>query len=133
MNRIPTIAIVDDDSGVRMSLSSLIRSLGYDVRTYASAAKFLNDRESGDPDCVITDMQMPQMTGEQLQAELISAGRMLPMIFMTAFPAQATRNRVMAAGACAFLDKPVDGNAIASILAAALTERGATSDPSKRA
>jgi FixJ family two-component response regulator len=125
MNRIPTIAIVDDDDGVRMSLSSLIRSLGYEVRIYSSAPEFLNDRESGDPDCVITDIQMPQMTGEQLQAELISAGRLLPMIFMTAFPAPATRNRVMAAGACAFLDKPVDGSAIARVLAATLEEHRA--------
>lgn len=131
MNRIGTIAIVDDDNGVRLSLSSLVRSLGYDVRVYGSAREFLNDRESADPDCVITDIQMPQMTGEQLQAELISAGRMLPMIFMTAFPAQATRARVMAAGACVFLEKPVEGDTIAGVLAAALAQRGATSGPSR--
>lgn len=132
MNRTPTIAIIDDDDGVRTSLSSLVRSLGHDVRTYGSAHEFLGDRGHGDPDCVITDIQMPQMSGEQLQAELIAAGRSLPMIFMTAFPAAATRNRVMAMGASAFLDKPVDGDAIARCLAAVLERRNTRRDPPPR-
>ncbi|QEL26958.1 response regulator (plasmid) [Bosea sp. F3-2] len=123
MNRSVTIAIVEDDDGVRTSLVSLIRSLGYEVRSYGSAPAFLNDREVGDPDCMITDIQMPQMTGDQLQAELIAAGRRFPMIFMTAFSTEATRNRVMAAGASAYLDKPVDGDTIARCLAAALERR----------
>jgi FixJ family two-component response regulator len=116
----PTIAVIDDDDGVRMSLSSLVRSLGYEVRTYGSAVAFLEDAGSGAVDCIITDLQMPQMSGEQLQAQLVSSGRTLPMIFMTAFPTAATRNRVMAMGGCAFLDKPVDGDAIARHLAVAL-------------
>jgi FixJ family two-component response regulator len=120
MQHIPTVAVVDDDDGVRSSLSSLIRSLGYEARSYASAPDFLGDRESRDPDCMITDIQMPEMTGDQLQAVLIAAGRRFPMIFMTAFPMSATRDRVMAAGACAFLDKPVEPDTIANHLAAAL-------------
>ena len=116
----PTIAVIDDDDGVRMSLSSLVRSLGYEVRTYGSAVAFLEDAGSGAVDCIITDLQMPQMSGEQLQTQLVSSGRMPPMIFMTAFPTEATRNRVMAMGGCAFLDKPVDGDAIARHLAVAL-------------
>ncbi|AMJ61014.1 response regulator transcription factor [Bosea sp. PAMC 26642] len=125
----PTIAIIDDDDGVRTSLASLVRSLGYDVRSYASAPAFLNDREIGDPDCMISDIQMPQMTGDELQAELIAAGRSFPMIFMTAFPTEATRSRVMAAGACAYLDKPADGDAIARYLAAALDHSRALQAP----
>ena len=120
MNRAPTIAIVDDDEGVRLSLSSLVRSLGYDVRTYGSASEFLDDTNIGDPDCMITDMQMPRMTGEQLQAKLIAAGRKFPMVFITAFPTEAARNRVMASKACAYLVKPVDGTTIARCLSAAL-------------
>jgi FixJ family two-component response regulator len=116
----PTIAVIDDDDGVRMSLSSLVRSLGYEVRTYGSAPAFLEDAGSGAVDCIITDLQMPQMSGEQLQAQLVSLGSTPPMIFMTAFPTDATRNRVMAMGGCAFLDKPVDGDAIARHLAVAL-------------
>ncbi|QEI06852.1 response regulator [Pigmentiphaga aceris] len=116
----PTIAVVDDDEGVRVSLCSLIRSLGYEVRAYASATAFLDDQGAGDPDCMVTDVQMSPMTGDQLQARLIASGRLFPMIFMTAFPTDAVRNRVMSLGACAYLDKPVDGDAMAGCLAAAL-------------
>lgn len=112
MSKIPAVAIVDDDEGVRCALASLLSSLGYEVRSYASAQEFLDDA-SGDPGCMITDIQMPGMTGDELQAELIARGRVFPMIFMTAFPTAATRARVMAAGALAYLDKPADGEAIA--------------------
>jgi FixJ family two-component response regulator len=126
MTRSPTIAIVDDDDGVRMSLSSLVRSLGHDVRVYRSAPDFLADAANPDPDCMITDVQMAPMTGDQLQATLLAAGRCFPMIFMTAFPTQAMRRRVMEAGACAYLDKPVAADAIARCLDIALSGRGRT-------
>ena len=123
------IAIIDDDEGVRTSLVSLVRSLGYTARCYDSAAGFLGEREPGEPACVITDIQMPQMTGDQLQAELIAAGRRVPMIFLTAFPVEATRARVMAAGAAAHLDKPVDGDTIARCLAAIIDQGPASVFP----
>ena len=120
------IAIIDDDEGVRTSLSSLLRSFGYEIRSYGSATEFLDERGRADPDCLIADMQMPRMSGEQLQAELLARGRTFPMIFMTAFPAETVRIRVMARGACAFLDKPVDGDRIAGCLASALAGNGAS-------
>ncbi|TIW01282.1 MAG: response regulator [Mesorhizobium sp.] len=113
MSKMPAIAIVDDDEGVRSALTSLFSALGYEVRSYASALEFLGDDAVGDPGCMITDIQMPGMTGDELQAELISRGRAFPMIFMTAFPTEATRARVMAAGALAYLDKPAEGDVIA--------------------
>jgi len=112
MSKTRTIALVDDDDGVRVSLTNLLRSLGYEVRGYPSASEFLGDRAAGEPDCIIADVQMPGMTGDQLQAALIASGRTVPMIFMTAFATEATRARVMAAGAVAYLDKPADGDAI---------------------
>jgi FixJ family two-component response regulator len=123
MKHTPVIAIVDDDDGVRTSLTSLVRSLGYDVRSYGSAVAFLNDRDSGDPDCMISDIQMPQLSGDELQDELIATGRDFPIIFMTAFPTKSTHDRVMAAGASAFLDKPVNGDVVARLLATALQSR----------
>jgi FixJ family two-component response regulator len=120
MTHDPTIAVLDDDEGVRISLTSLIRSLGYQVRCYASPLEFLDDRAAGEPDCMISDIQMPEMSGDQLQAQLIAAGRNFPIIFMTAFPTPATRDRVLAAGAQAFLDKPVSGDTIAHHLETAL-------------
>ena len=123
MSRIPTVAIVDDDGGVRTSLTSLVRSLGYEVRTYISALDFLDDKRSPDPDCMIADIQMPQMTGDQLQAVLTSSGRSFPIIFMTAFPSDTVRDRVMAAGARDYLEKPADSDAIARRLADLLGPR----------
>ena len=120
MNHTPTIAVVDDDNGVRMSLSSLLRSLGYEVRAYGSGPEFLDVQAAGDPDCLITDVQMAPMTGDQLQGALIAAGRRFPLIFMTAFPTEAARQRLLGLGACAYLDKPVDGEAMARCVAEAL-------------
>ena len=116
MSKIPTIAVVDDDDGVRTSLTSLLRSLGYEVRCYSSALEFLDDKIADDPSCMIADIQMPGMPGDELQAELRAGGRVFPMILMTAYPSETTRARVMSAGAHAFLDKPVDADAIAECL-----------------
>ncbi len=106
MRRDKTIAIVDDDSGVRTSLASLLRSVGYGVSTYGSATEFLAGGAT--PDCMVVDIQMPAMRGDELQARLLATGRPVPMIFMTAFPAEPSRQRVLAAGAAAYLEKPIE-------------------------
>ena len=124
MTRTLNVAIVDDDDGVRASLSSLVRSLGHRVRDYGSAAAFLDALPSHAPDCLISDVQMPQMTGEQLQAELAAGGYPFAMVFMTGFPTPDIRRRVLAAGACAYLDKPIDAAAIADCLARLQAEDG---------
>ncbi|KRG47889.1 hypothetical protein ARC20_02940 [Stenotrophomonas panacihumi] len=117
------VAVVDDDSGVRTSLSSLLRALGYDTLTYASAAEFLQALPAHVPRCLISDMRMPGMDGEQLHAALQSAGHDFPVIFMTAFPTEAMRARVLARGAHAFLGKPVEADAIAACVAEAFAPR----------
>ena len=118
MTKAPAIAIVDDDDGVRTSLASLVRSLGYDVRTYRSGADFLQD--SFTPECMIADIQMPAMTGDEMQARLVESGRHFPIIFMTAFPTEAVRKRVLDAGAYCYLSKPASGEEIIRCLEAAL-------------
>jgi len=112
------IAIVDDDEGIRTSLSSLIRSLGYEVCTYESCVDFLRDPR--DPQCMIADIQMPVMTGDEMQARLIASGRNFPIIFMTAFPTDSVRDRVMSAGALCYLSKPASGDDIIRCLKHAL-------------
>src|SRR5258705_9630820 len=99
MAEVPVIAIVDDDEGVRTTLSSLVRSLGYEARTYESGIDFLQQPPGEDPACMIADIQMPLMTGDELQARLAASGRRFPIIFMTAFPTEPVRQRVIAAGA----------------------------------
>lgn len=120
MALLPTIAIVDDDEGVRVGLASLVRSLGYQVRTYASGVAFLAEAELDEPACMIADIQMPLMTGDELQTRLLAEGRNIPMIFMTGYPTDAMQHRVMGAGAVSFLSKPPDGEIIVKELARAL-------------
>ncbi len=121
MAEAPLIAIVDDDEGVRASLASLVRSLGYEVRTYGSGVDFLKDSPGEEPACMIADIQMPLMTGDELQARLVAAGRRFPIIFMTAFPTEPVRQRVMAAGAHCCLAKPSGEDEIIRCLEQALT------------
>lgn len=120
MTGAPLIVIVDDDEGVRSSTASLMRSVGYATQTYGSAEDFLCDQLNDEPACMITDMQMPAMSGADLQQKLISDGRVFPIIFMTAFPNETLRERVMAAGAVGFLSKPSDGEAIIQSVMSAL-------------
>lgn len=110
MSEPPVIAIVDDDEAGRVAMDSLVRSLGYTARTYASAEDFLCACAEQEPACLITDVQMPGMTGVELQQSLTAAGRRFPIIFLTAFPTEALRERVLAAGAISFLQKPCDGD-----------------------
>ncbi|CCE10800.1 Two-component response regulator [Bradyrhizobium sp. STM 3843] len=118
----PTIiAIVDDDEGVRRSLASLVRSLGYEAHTYESGVDFLQQPQEDDPACMIADIQMPVITGDELQARLVASGRRFPVIFMTAFPSESVRQRVMAAGAHCYLGKPSTGDEIIRCLEEALS------------
>lgn len=119
MANIPVIAIVDDDEAVRTSLASLVRSIGYEASTYQSGVDFL-DRQGDDPSCMIADIQMPVMTGDELQARLVESGRKFPIIFMTAFPTDALRERVLAAGAHCCLSKPTGGDEIIRCLEEAM-------------
>jgi FixJ family two-component response regulator len=107
--RLPAIAIIDDDASVRASTSSLVRSHGYAAHTFGSAEEFLQSDRVNDTSCVISDVRMPGMSGVELQGYLISRGRRLPFIFMTAFPEETDYARAMEAGATGFLIKPFDG------------------------
>ena len=116
MRRIPLIAIVEDDDAVRQALSSLIRSLGYAVSGYASAESFLDMAGAGMPDALITDLQLPGMSGTDLQREITARHCQVPTIVMTAFPSEQTHRLAIEQGALAFMSKPADGNAIAECL-----------------
>ncbi|MBY0299370.1 MULTISPECIES: response regulator transcription factor [Methylobacterium] len=120
MSDTPTIAIVDDDEAVRTATASLVRSLGYAARTYASALDFLQDGQGACPDCLITDVQMPGMTGVELQERLRAEGSTLPVIVVTAFPSEAMRQRALASGACAVLEKPFGGDVMVRSLQSVL-------------
>ena len=95
---ITVISIVDDDELVRDAVKSLVRSLGYIAAEHASAEDFLRSNERGISSCLITDIQMPGMSGADLQAQLIAEGDITPVIFMTAFEDKKVCARVLEAG-----------------------------------
>ena len=120
MSHIPTIAIVDDDEAVRASTSNLIRSHGLRADAFASGEELLRSHRIDDTCCVITDMQMPGMTGLELQRLLLARRCTMPVIFITAYPEERTRRDALAAGAVGFFSKPFDGTALIDCIENAL-------------
>ncbi len=126
MSSAQTIAVVDDDLSVRSGLSFLLRSFGFFAKEFASAEEFLRSDTLRRTSCVITDVRMPGMTGVELQRRLIADGHRFPVIFMTAFPEENIRSRVLSAGAHCFLTKPCEPQCLIDCIATALA--GPTAD-----
>ena len=114
------IAIVDDDEGVCQATGSLLRSLGYRVATFAAAEEFLKSDQLHETSCLITDVQMPGMSGIELQAHLKAEGHRIPVIVMTAFPNDGVRDRAIQQGASCFLTKPFSQESLTACLDRAL-------------
>jgi FixJ family two-component response regulator len=124
LQKIARIAVIDDDIAVREATGRLLRSLGYDVATFESAEHFLRSA-CHEWACLITDVRMVGMSGVDLQAELITAGHRMPIIFMTAFPEENIRSRALSAGAHAFLTKPCREQSLVDCIESALRPRAA--------
>jgi FixJ family two-component response regulator len=107
MAQAPWIAIVDDDPSVLKGLARLLKARGFDARTYTSAREFLGVLHEGLPECLIVDLQMPDMTGLELQRHLTRIGLRIPTIVITAHNEAGARERCEIAGAAAFLSKPL--------------------------
>ena len=114
------ISIVDDDASVREATKGLVRSLGYKAATFGSAEEFLGSERLHDTACLITDVQMPGLSGVELQSRLIEDGHRMPVIFLTAFPEDRVRDRALGAGAYGFLSKPFDEENLIGCLTRAL-------------
>ncbi len=104
----PTILVVDDDASLRKALQRLIRSAGYASDTYASAQAFLEGEKAGSPRCLILDVQMPGLSGLDLQREMLDRDLFMPVIFLTGHGTIPMSVRAMKSGAVDFLTKPVD-------------------------
>jgi FixJ family two-component response regulator len=100
------IAIVEDDASVREALTNLMSSVGYDAVSYASGDEFMRSADRDSTACLITDVNMPGMTGLQLHQKLVKSGFRIPTVFMTAFPDEAVRTKVAQAGVDCYLTKP---------------------------
>jgi len=114
------IAIVDDDEHVRYATKSLLRSLGHLVVTFATAEEFLNSDQLLETSCLITDVQMPGMSGIELQARLKAEAHRIPVIVMTAFPDDGVHHRAIQQGASCFLTKPFSPETLTACLDRAL-------------
>ena|ERR1700757_3114196 len=112
----PIISIIDDDDSMRGALKSLVTSLGFKAYTFASAEQFLDSPRLNDTSCLITDLQMPGLTGIELQQSLLAQDRHIPIIFVTAFPEERMRARAMEAGALGFLGKPFDSSTLVELI-----------------
>jgi FixJ family two-component response regulator len=117
----PLVSVVEDDRFFRESMGRLMRSLGYAVEAFSSAADFLASPRLGETACLIADVQMPAMTGIELYRHLIDAGRAIPTILVTAHPNDVDRARALDGGVVCYLRKPVDEQHLKRCLREALT------------
>lgn len=101
-------------------MKSLVRSLGFSAQTFASAEEFLHSPHLDNTLCVISDVQMPGMSGIDLQKRLATERRDLPIIFITAFPNEMTERNALQAGAVCFLHKPFDSESLINCIRKAL-------------
>jgi FixJ family two-component response regulator len=117
------IAIVDDDDLVREAAKELIETTGLRARAFACAESFLGSDYISKTSCIIADIHMPGLSGFQLHRRLLDSGRDIPVIFITAFPDERSRQGALKAGAICYLKKPFEPAHLLSCVQSALARR----------
>jgi FixJ family two-component response regulator len=117
-----SIAIVDDDTSVRLALGRLLAANSFDAHTYGSAQEFLKSLEVKKPACLVLDLHMPDYGGLELQHYLRRNGIKMPTVIITAHNEIGLRERCTNAGAAAFLVKPLSGNILIQSINGAVQE-----------
>jgi FixJ family two-component response regulator len=118
------IDVVDDDPSVVRGLNRLLRSWGMQVRTFGSGEEFLNTLKNRPyADCYVIDVQMPEMTGLEVQENLNRSGSHVPVIFITAHYDEAIEWQALKAGALGFLRKPFSDEVLVGLIRKALQGR----------
>lgn len=120
MATVSLVSVVEDDQFFRESMRRLMRSLGYDVAAFPSAADFLASPHLAETACLIADVHMPAMTGFELHEHLIERGHAIPTILVTAYPDDVDHARAMNDGVVCYLRKPFDERHLIRCLGAAL-------------
>jgi len=114
------IVIIEDDILVRQALGDCVESAGYEVEGFGSAEEFLASGATGTAACLIVDIQLPGITGLELQDKLAGAGNLLPIVFVSAQGTKANREKAMRQGASGFLSKPFRREDLLKILRKAI-------------
>jgi FixJ family two-component response regulator len=114
------VSIVDDDQPFRESMRKLVLLFGYTVEAFPSAAEFLASPLLPETACLIADVHMPGMTGDELHRHLVDAGYAIPTILVTAYPDEVVRDRALKQGVLCYLSKPVDDEHLERCLRSAL-------------
>jgi len=123
-----TIAIVEDDDGVRVAYADLMSSYGYEVRAFGSAEDFVASNCQNEVECLILDQRLPGLSGLELQAQLKRQHCALPIVFVTSQDDDVTRAKALDSGAVHFLNKPIDADELVRCVIDAQT-RGASEAP----
>jgi len=126
---VPSIAIVDDEEGIRKALGRLLRAAGLEAHGYANGQEFLTAAAERRPDCVVLDLHMPGMSGLQVLRKLKAAGLLLPIVVITAHDEPETREQCLSSGARAYLRKPLEDRLLLNAISAAMRPLSA---PTKR-
>jgi FixJ family two-component response regulator len=118
------VAVVDDDQSVRKALQRLLRASGLDAETFASAQDFLASFPQGTalPDCLVLDLQMPGTSGLDLQRQIARSSLRLPIVVITGHDAPGMEVRCLAAGASAYLRKPLEAGTLLAAIKAAIAD-----------
>jgi FixJ family two-component response regulator len=119
----PLVSVVDDDESIRESLESLIRSVGFAAKVFASAEEFQHSEYPLKTDCLILDVRMPGMNGPELQRRLAADHYQIPIIFITAHGTEAGRSRALENGAVDYLIKPFSEEEVLSAVHTALSSK----------
>ncbi|CAN7706329.1 response regulator transcription factor [Variovorax paradoxus] len=117
---IELVSIVDDDPFVRAATSSLVRSLGWEAREFASGPAFLASGMATHTQCLVCDVQMPAMDGIELLDRLLGQGIDVPTLFITALASARVRERVQASTALCLIEKPIDARELQAWIGRAL-------------
>lgn len=122
-----SICLVDGDDVVREALAAMLEASGYAVTRFASGGAFLADFASAGRKartCLVLDLDLPDMSGIELAQRLRAAGSTTPLVMTTAHPLARDEERVRAAGAAAFLDKPLSRRCLVCAIERAMAGRG---------
>jgi CheY-like chemotaxis protein len=128
LSDVSLISIIDDDESVRVATTALMRSLGHVAHSFASAEAFLQSADVDESSCLIVDVQMPRMSGVELQSALLSQGRRVPIIFMTGYPEKNIRSQILRSGAVCYISKPFRAQALIECIDKALKRQASHED-----